>query len=258
MLEMPLLDPSASPVAVAQAAALAEAMGVARLLCHPTFVRTVAEAMVGATTGIATPVGLDCAQSPARSAAAAALEARRLVGEGANVIGLVWHASQPSTHALQAAIRATVEALAQSGATVRVGLDTTAMTAQQITTTVHEAIDAGADSLSAGAWCTGRARLIDALRVKQAAPGHTVGWAANLRDLDAVLVARAEGIDLVRGAADLIIRQALQRSYDGPIPLPWPGRDYLSWTTQLTDTDLAATAAPLQPARAVERSRATG
>jgi deoxyribose-phosphate aldolase len=226
-------------------------MGVAKLLCHPVFVRTAAEAMAGTSTGIATPVGLDCAQGPARTPAAAALEARRLVGEGATMIGLVWHASHPNTLTLRSAIRATVEALAPTGATVRVALDTTAMTAQEIATTVQEALDAGADSLSAGAWCTGRARLIDALRVKQAAPGRTVGWAANLRDLDAVLVARSEGIDVVRGAADLIIRQALQRAYDGPIPLPWPGRDYLSWTSQLTGTDPApAPPRTPQPVRA--------
>ena len=234
MLEMPLLDPCASPVAVAQAAALAEVMGVGRLLCHPTFVRTAAEALNGATTGIAAPVGLDCAHASAGTPAGAAKQAQHLVREGATMIGLVWHASESTTATLTSAIRATAEAIAPAGAAVRVALDTSAMTSEQIAEAAREAMNAGATDFSAGAWCTGRARLLDALRIKQAAPARTVTWAANLRDLDAVLLARSEGLDFVRGAADLIIRQALQREYDGPIPLPWPGHDYLSWTSQLT------------------------
>lgn len=234
MLELPQLDPSASPVAVAQASAMAEVMGVRRLLCHPSFVRTAADALTGTSTGIAAPVGLDCAHTPDRTPSAAAKQAQHLVAEGATMIGLVWHATGPIS-TLTAAIRATTAAIAPAGATVRVALDTTAMTPAQIASTIEKAIDAGADDFSAGAWCTGRARLLDALRIKHAAPGCTITWAANLRDLDAVLLARSEGIDLVRGAADLIIRQALQREHDdGPIPLPWPGHDYLPWTSQLT------------------------
>lgn len=233
MLEVPLLDALASPVDVARAAALAEATGVATLLCHGRLVRTAAEALEGVSTCVGAPIGLDCADAPVPTPNAAAEEAQHLVREGATMIVLVWHGTQPATM-LHSAIRATLKAIYPTGGTVRVALDTTAMTPGQIAVTTRGAINAGATCVGAGASCTGRARLIDALRVKRAAAGHTVAWAAELRDLDEVLLARAEGIDFVRGPADLIIREALRREYDGKIRLPRPGQDYISWAGQLS------------------------
>ena len=86
MLEVPLLDPTASPVAAAQEAALAEAIGINRLLCHRVFVRTAAEAISGARTQVFAVLCPDCPAPATRTPAGVAARARDLIGRGPPVL----------------------------------------------------------------------------------------------------------------------------------------------------------------------------
>lgn len=207
-------------------------LGLAAVVCRPERVAVAARATEGSDVAVCTGLNvrddtrLDASLSDITEAA------DRAVADGVRDLTLLVAGAQVqdgSTDRLGDQISVIAAAAASGGGKARVILMTSGMTSDQISAGCRLSVARGADIVQGGSLTTGDRASMSQLSLMRRELGSEVllKWMRQIRSLDQLLVARAEGVDRFWGDVEAVLEQVRERESRGErIRVPLVGVDY--------------------------------
>ena len=230
LLDERLYDPRLSLDEFVERCRVAADARVAAVVCQPSRVALAAYLLAGRQVAVAASPALrgSLADAPARGHVLA--ETERLLQDGATEIGLLAPPGQLAGSERAAAaktLRDVAELCSSKGATMKVILPTSTMTAGDLRDACQMSVDSGAGMVQGGTSGEDSASLRQIALMRQAMGGQALlKWAAPIGDLDRLLLAVAEGVGRFNADTTAVLSQAAIRHRIGGVRIPEPGRDY--------------------------------
>ena len=227
-----LLDPTLSDEQLIAGCHRAIDLGLAAVVCRPERVATAARATTGSDVAVCTGLNVRDDARLEVSLSDITEAADRAVADGVRDLTLLVAAAQLQegrTDALAEQISVVATSAASCGGKARVILMTSGMTSDQISAGCRLSVACGADIVQGGVLQTGDRASMSQLALMRRELGSEVllKWMRQIRSLDELLVARAEGVDRFWGDVEAVLEQAREReSWGEQIRVPLVGVDY--------------------------------
>lgn len=204
--------------------------GLAAVLCRPEHVGAAARRVAGTSTVAVTALAFHDTTHKPHTPADLAAEAAELVSAGASEVALIVAPGLEvgfSLDLLGEQVSAVVEAVTPQGGNVRVLLNTTGITNQQVSGYTAIAGEAGASLVQGGSFRGDRATFTQIETMREALPvGVLLKWTEPVRSVEVLLVAIALGVDRFNGEIPALLSSAERSSRTGPLMLPVHGVDF--------------------------------
>ncbi|KRF22692.1 hypothetical protein ASG95_08940 [Phycicoccus sp. Soil803] len=203
--------------------------GLAAVVCRPEHVSIAARRLLGSSTATVTTLGFHDTtrlQDPADLAA----EALELVAAGASEVALVVAPGldrQGCLHLVQEQVEAVVDAVAPAGGKVRVMLNTTDTSKEQMTECTALVGGLGPSLVQGGSFRGDRATFSQIEAMRHCLPDRVLlKWTQPLRSVEMMLVSMALGVDRFNGDIPALLESAKRSTRIAPLKLPVHGVDF--------------------------------
>lgn len=226
-LEHRLHEPEIGRRELVAGCALAAKSGLAAVLCRPEHVLLAAKELAGTPVDVVTALGFHQAGTPPTTTELAQ-EAADLTSLGATEVALIAHPhSEAATELLAENTVAVSEAIRPVKGRVRVLLNTTDMTDDQVSAFCQAMVHAGAALIQGGSYHGDRTGFshIEIMRAA-IAPPTLLKWTHPVRSIQTMLVSIAVGVDRFNGNPATPLKDAAQAITTAPLTVPIPGLDF--------------------------------
>ena len=204
-------------------------VGLAAVLCRPEHVATAARRLTGTGTAAVTALAFHARSSQRHDPVDLAAEAIQLVSVGASEVALVVAPGREDDclHLIAEQVDAVIEAVTPQAGQVRVLIDMTDASKDQMTACTALVGAAGAVLVQGGSFRGDRATFsqIEAMR-------HTLSatvllkWTQPIRSVEMMLVCMALGVNRFNGDVPTLLAEAKRSTQRAPLMLPIYGVDF--------------------------------
>jgi deoxyribose-phosphate aldolase len=228
-LEHRLFGPEVDRVRVEQGCDYAADAGLAAVVCRPEHVSLAARRLLGSSTATVTALAFHDNAS-LHSPADLAAEARELVAAGASDVALVVAPGldrEGCLHLVKEQVEAVVGALATTGGRVRVILNTTDTSKEQMTECTALVRGLGPALVQGGSFRGDRATFSQIESMRHCLPDRVLlKWTQPLRSVEMMLVSMALGVSRFNGDIPALLESAKRSTRIAPLRLPVHGVDF--------------------------------
>lgn len=229
-LDLRLHGPEVNSEALDAGCHLAIDHGVAAVTCRPEHVRRAAAWLAGTDVSVATGLGFNRPISGAVDESELVTEALQLADLGANEVAVIVRAANLAPCSEASLYRAVgrLEALhPMKGVRVRVHLDPSGLTDEQVVAACRRFAELGVWMVQAGSWRGPKAGYRHVLLMREAL-GRAVllKWTNPVSSLHMMLLAIAEGVDRFNADVEVVLREAGRQASYAPLFVPLRGLDF--------------------------------
>jgi deoxyribose-phosphate aldolase len=204
-------------------------MGLAAVLCRPEHVATAARRLTGSGTATVTAVAFHDSTVRHHDPVDLAAEALGLVEAGASEVALIVAPGLDGEclHLISEQVAAVVEAVTPEARQVRVLLNTTEASKEQMSDCTAVVAARGAALVQGGSFHGDRATFsqVEAMRLALP-PDVLLKWTQPLRSIEMMLVCMALGVNRFNGDIPELLKSARRSSQRAPLLLPIYGVDF--------------------------------
>lgn len=203
--------------------------GLAAVLCRPEHIAAAARQVAGTTTAAVTALAFHDPSRPQAPAELAA-EAVDLVSAGASEVALIVAPGLESDgylHLVSERVQAVVESVTPQGGKLRVLLNTTDMTHEEVGSCTAAVGAAGAWLVQGGSFHGDRATFRQVETMRESLPGDVLlKWTQAVRSVEMMLVCMGLGVDRFNGDIPALLQAARRSSDLAPLMVPLYGTDF--------------------------------
>lgn len=228
-LEHRVYGPDVDQDQVRQGCEYALEVGVAAVVCRPDQLAIVAGQLAGTPTATVTALAFND-RSRQHDPADLAAEAQELVWAGAAEVALIVAPGLDGAgclHLVREQLTAVVEAAQPQGGKVRVLLDTTLASKDQMKACTALVGAGGPTLVQGGTYSGDRASFSQIEAMRHALPAEVLlKWTQPLRSVEMMLVCLSLGVDRFNGDIPTLLKSAERSSQLAPLMLPIHGVDF--------------------------------
>lgn len=203
--------------------------GLAAVLCRPEHIATAARRLTGSSTAAVTALAFHERPSEPHDPADLATETLELLSAGASEVALVIAPGSESAclHLVSEQLDAVVGTAAPRAVKVRVLLDTTDATKDQMTAYTALVGASGAALVQGGSFRGDRATFSQIEAMRGTLPFRVLlKWTQPVRSVEMMLVCMALGVNRFNGDIPTLLAEAKRSSQSAPLMLPIYGVDF--------------------------------
>lgn len=228
-LEHRLHGPDIDQGALRRGCDYAAEAGLAAVLCRPEHIPTAARRLGGSSTAAVTALAFHDRAPQPHDPSDLAAETRELLSAGASEIALVLAPGSESAclHLIGEQLDAVVGTATPQAGRVRVLIDTTDTTKDQLTACTALVGTSGAAVVQGGSFRGDRATFSQIESMRDALPFPVLlKWTQPVRSVEMMLVCMALGVNRFNGDVPTLLAEAKHSSQRAPLMLPLHGVDF--------------------------------
>jgi deoxyribose-phosphate aldolase len=228
-LEHRLHTPDIDHGALKRGCDYAAEVGIAAVLCRPEHITTAARLLTDTGTAAVTALAFHDSTPQPHDPAELAAETLQLLSAGASEVALIIAPGRESAclHMIGDQLDAVVGTAGPQGGKVRVLIDTTDATKDQMTACTALVGTSGAALVQGGSFHGDRATFSQVETMRRTLPSPVLlKWTQPVRSVEMMLVCMALGVNRFNGDIPTLLSDAKRSSQNAPLLLPIYGVDF--------------------------------